>query len=185
LLFELPLRNDTTIERSGAAAWPLLRQFIAAEARVGAAMSGHPARAALYEFFRFGMKQAWACLFGGMMVSLLIATYLFYPHGSALARYDFLFLAALSLQVLLLGLRLETFEEAKVIATYHVVGTVMEIFKTTVGSWSIRRNASFALPQCRSFRASCTRASAATCAARGRCSTSSSRRTRRPPGWSS
>jgi len=39
------------------------------------------------------------------------------------------------LQVLLLAFRLETFEEAKVIAIYHVVGTMMEIFKTSVGSW--------------------------------------------------
>ena len=52
-----------------------------------------------------------------------------------MARYDFLFLAALILQVSLLGFGLETFEEAKVIAAYHVVGTVMEIFKTSVGSW--------------------------------------------------
>lgn len=135
LVLERPLHDDTQIERSGAAAWPVLRQFIAAEARIGARMGRHSATAALYEFLRFGIKQAWACLFGGMMVSLLIATYLFYPTGAALARYDFLFLAAVFLQVLLLGLRLETFEEAKVIATYHVVGTVMEIFKTSVGSW--------------------------------------------------
>jgi len=127
--------NDTTRDRSGAAAWPLLRRFIEAEARVSARMSENPARAALYEFLRFGMKQAWACLFGGLMVSLLIATYLFYPPHAALARYDFLFLAALSLQAMLLIFRLETMEEAKVIAAYHVVGTIMEIFKTSVGSW--------------------------------------------------
>ena len=53
-----------------------------------------------------------------------------------MARYDFLFLAALVLQVSLLGFGLETIEEAKVIAAYHVVGTVMEIFKTSVGSWA-------------------------------------------------
>ena len=81
------------------------------------------------------MKQAWACLFGALMLSLLLGTYLFYPHDAALARYDFLFLAALFLQVMLLGFGLETLEEAKVIAAYHVVGTVMEIFKTSVGSW--------------------------------------------------
>ncbi|MFX4906853.1 DUF817 family protein, partial [Acinetobacter baumannii] len=33
-------------------------------------------------------------------------------------------------------LRLESFDEAKVIFVYHVVGTVMEIFKTHMGSWS-------------------------------------------------
>lgn len=124
-----------TTTRTGASAWPILRKFVDAEARVGAYMSQRPASAALYEFLRFGMKQAWACLFGGMMVALLIATYLFYPQHAALARYDFLFLAAVALQVLLLGFGLETFEEAKVIAAYHVVGTVMEIFKTSVGSW--------------------------------------------------
>ena len=60
------------------------------------------------------MKQAWACLFGALMLSLLLATYFFYPHDAALARYDFLFLAALFLQVSLLGFGLETIEEAKV-----------------------------------------------------------------------
>jgi uncharacterized membrane protein YoaT (DUF817 family) len=81
------------------------------------------------------MKQAWACLFGGLMVGLLITTYLWYPADGALSRYDFLFLAALGLQALLLRLKMETFEEAKVIFAYHVVGTTMEIFKTSVGSW--------------------------------------------------
>ena len=113
----------------------MLRQFIDVEARIGARMSRHPVTAGLYEFLRFGMKQAWACLFGGLMIALLIGTYLVYPHDAALARYDFLFLAALALQVMLLGFGLETIEEAKVIAAYHVVGTVMEIFKTSVGSW--------------------------------------------------
>ena len=125
----------TLKRRSGASAWPVLRQFIDAEARIGARMSRHPVTAGLYEFLRFGMKQAWACLFGGLMLSLLLATYFFYPPDAALARYDFLFLAAVSLQILLLGFGLETIEEAKVIAAYHVVGTVMEIFKTSVGSW--------------------------------------------------
>ncbi len=127
--------DHTTIEQSGASAWPVLRQFIDAEARIAARMGRYPASSALYEFLRFGMKQAWACLFGALMLSLLIGTYLFYPHDAALARYDFLFLAALFLQVSLLGFGLETIEEAKVIAAYHVVGTVMEIFKTSVGSW--------------------------------------------------
>jgi uncharacterized membrane protein YoaT (DUF817 family) len=120
---------------SGAANWPFLRQFIAAEARIGRRMAARPATAALYEFLRFGIKQAWACLFGGIMVGLLIATHLWYPPGSALARYDFLFLAALAVQAALLALRLETLEEARVILAYHVVGTVMEVFKTAVGSW--------------------------------------------------
>jgi uncharacterized membrane protein YoaT (DUF817 family) len=55
----------------------MLRQFMAAEAHVAAQMSRRPATAALYEFLRFGMKQAWACLFGALMLSLLLGTYFF------------------------------------------------------------------------------------------------------------
>jgi uncharacterized membrane protein YoaT (DUF817 family) len=92
-------------------------------------------RSLLYEFGLFGFKQGWACLFGALMLALLLATHLFYPQGAALARYDFLTLAALAIQVGMLALRLETLEEAKVILAFHVVGTVMELFKTAYGSW--------------------------------------------------
>ncbi|MBK5652408.1 MAG: DUF817 domain-containing protein [Rhizobium sp.] len=91
--------------------------------------------AALYEFLRFGIKQAWACLFGGIAVALMIGTWRFYPPDAALARYDFLFLSMLAVQLVLLAGRLETWEEARVILIYHVVGTAMELFKTRVGSW--------------------------------------------------
>lgn len=91
---------------------------------------------ALVEFLVFGLKQAWACLFGGLLLALILASRLFYPEEASLARYDFLFLAALSLQALMLIFRLETWDEAKVILIYHLIGTVMEIFKTQVGSWS-------------------------------------------------
>ena len=40
------------------------------------------------------------------------------------------------MQVLLLVLRMETVSEAKVILVFHIVGTVMELFKTHVGSWT-------------------------------------------------
>jgi uncharacterized membrane protein YoaT (DUF817 family) len=48
----------------------------------------------------------------------------------------FPFLAALTVQVVMLLLRLETMREAKVILIFHVVGTLMELFKTSVGSWT-------------------------------------------------
>jgi uncharacterized membrane protein YoaT (DUF817 family) len=89
----------------------------------------------LYEFALFVFKQGWACLFGALMLALLLATHLFYPEGTTLARYDFLTLAALAIQLTMLALRLETIEEAKVILAFHVVGTAMEVFKTSAGSW--------------------------------------------------
>jgi uncharacterized membrane protein YoaT (DUF817 family) len=120
---------------SAAALWAPLKPFIAGEARLGRAMARRRWTAALYEFLRFGVKQGWACLFGGIAVALMIGTFSFYPAGTALARYDFLFLCMLGGQAILLATRLETFDEAKVILIYHLVGTVMEIFKTAVGSW--------------------------------------------------
>lgn len=92
-------------------------------------------RAASYEFLLFGLKQAWACLFGAAMLGLIIGTHYLWPAGSPLARYDFLVLAALALQALLLATRLERWDEAAVILIFHVVGTLMEIFKTAHGSW--------------------------------------------------
>jgi uncharacterized membrane protein YoaT (DUF817 family) len=88
-----------------------------------------------YEFLLFGLKEAWACLFGGTMLALLVGTHLFWPAHFPLARYDFLVLAALAVQAALLALKLERWEEARVIFVFHVVGTIMELFKTAKGSW--------------------------------------------------
>lgn len=90
---------------------------------------------ALVEFLVFGLKQAWACLFGGAMLALIMATKLWWPQEAGLARYDFLFLSAVAIQLAMLALRLEKPSEAKVILIFHVVGTAMEIFKTSAGSW--------------------------------------------------
>ncbi len=91
---------------------------------------------ALYEFLLFGFKQGWACLFGGLLLALLLGTHLFYPDGAPLHRYDFLTLAAIAIQSGMLAFRLETWREARVILIFHVVGTVMELFKTSAGSWT-------------------------------------------------
>lgn len=128
---------------SAAARWGALRPFIAIEGRVGAWAARGRVRSLAYELLRFGVKQAWACLFGAIMLALLLATHFWYPAGAPLARYDFLFLAALVVQIMMLAFRLETWEEAKVILIYHLVGTAMEIFKTAVGSWVYPEQAFF------------------------------------------
>jgi uncharacterized membrane protein YoaT (DUF817 family) len=120
---------------SAAAIWPPLRPFIAGEYRLGRLMARRRWTSALYEFIRFGLKQGWACLFGGIAVFLMIATWWFYPATAWLPRYDFLFLCMITVQIALLAGGLETSDEAKVILIYHVVGTAMEIFKTQAGSW--------------------------------------------------
>ncbi|CAN5417877.1 DUF817 domain-containing protein [soil metagenome] len=87
------------------------------------------------EFLVFGAKQAWACLFGALLLGALLAAHFLYPDGAALARNDLLTIVAIGLQVIMLAARLETFGELRVILLFHVVGTVMELFKTDVGSW--------------------------------------------------
>lgn len=88
------------------------------------------------EFITFGLKQAWACLYAALMLALIIGTKLVWQPGWPIARYDFLTITAVIIQFLLLYLRLETPREAGVILIYHIVGTLMEIFKTHVGSWA-------------------------------------------------
>jgi uncharacterized membrane protein YoaT (DUF817 family) len=92
-------------------------------------------RAAAFEFLWFGLKQAWACLFGGLLLALILTTHLLWPDDAPVARYDVLVFGALAIQAGMLAFRLETWAEARVIFLFHLAGTVMELFKTAHGSW--------------------------------------------------
>jgi uncharacterized membrane protein YoaT (DUF817 family) len=92
-------------------------------------------KAWLAEFLVFGAKQAWACVFGAAMLAVLLAARLWYPDDAALARNDFLTIAAVVIQAIMVVARLETLRELRVIVLFHLVGTGMELFKTSVGSW--------------------------------------------------
>lgn len=88
------------------------------------------------EFFVFGLKQARACVFAGLFFLLLfLSRYL--PLGP-IHRYDFLFVASILIQVVLYWTKIETKDEIKTIALFHVLGLGLELFKThpAVGSWS-------------------------------------------------
>lgn len=113
------------------------RHLAAMDRRLGQRLRSH-GRVAVFahEFVCFGIKQASACLFGGLMVALLLASWRWYPTHALLARYDFLTLAALTIQLLLMAAGLESREEVKVIWLFHLVGTAMELFKTSVGAWT-------------------------------------------------
>lgn len=90
----------------------------------------------LREFCLFGIKQASACVFGGALLAMILLTAWWYPL-TALHRYDFLLLFAVGFQVFLLAARLETWRESLVIVIFHVVATLMELFKTSpaIRSW--------------------------------------------------
>ena len=103
-----------------------------------AALPGERSKPAgpLAEFVVFGWKQARSCVFAGsFFVVLLVSSHL--PLG-ALARYDFILLAAIAIQIVLLARRLETPAEAAVLIAFHLLGLGLEWFKTRpeIGSWS-------------------------------------------------
>jgi len=99
-------------------------------------LQGRRVRTRLVELAVFVLKQGWACLFGGLLLAVLLAARFWYPDDAWLARNDALTLTALALQVLMLATRLETVREMRVVLLFHLVGTVMELFKTEAGSWS-------------------------------------------------
>ncbi len=88
------------------------------------------------ELWLFGLKQAYACIFGGFLLAIMVITSYWYPLES-MHRYDFIFLAAIAFQIFLLVTKLENIREAVVIVVFHLVATVMELFKTSdaIGSW--------------------------------------------------
>lgn len=95
------------------------------------------------ELIYFGLKEARACVFAGSFFVLLFLSNHIPLFG--LPRYDFLFLAALALQVILYLTKIETWDEIKTIFAFHIVGTALELFKThpDVGSWSYPEEAFF------------------------------------------
>lgn len=91
----------------------------------------------LHEFLWFGLKQAWACIFGGLLLAGILGTKFWYLD-IPLARYDFLVFYAVAIQLSLLFLKLESWREIGVILLFHIMATAMELFKTSdvIGSCS-------------------------------------------------
>lgn len=95
------------------------------------------------EFLVFGLKQAQAAIFAGSFFVILFIS----NHVSlfGLARYDFIFIATVIIQIILYLTKLETKDELKVIFLFHIIGLVLEIYKTSpmIGSWSYPEDAIF------------------------------------------
>lgn len=91
----------------------------------------------------FITRQAWAALFGGLMLGAIIFTQ--YVDLPWLARYDWLFLFAIAIQVFMVVSKLEKPHEVLTILLFHLVGLGMELFKTSaqIGSWSYPGDAFF------------------------------------------
>ena len=90
----------------------------------------------ILELVVFGLKQAYASLFGGLLLAFMLVTVLI--DLPDFHRYDYIFLYALTIQIILLATKLETPREIMVIFGFHLVATIMELFKTSelIGSWN-------------------------------------------------
>src|SRR5579859_2665003 len=85
--------------------------------------------AGICEFLVFGLKQGAACVFAGSFLFLLaISGHISIP---GLARYDFLFLSAIAIQIVLIAVRLENWREVAVLSLFHMIGIGLELFKTS------------------------------------------------------
>lgn len=93
-------------------------------------------RPLLHEFCVFVIKEARACIFAGSFLAVLMISKSI-PLGG-LARYDFILIAAIVIQVALIATRVETIAEAGVLGIFHMLGLGLELFKVQphIGSWS-------------------------------------------------
>jgi uncharacterized membrane protein YoaT (DUF817 family) len=94
------------------------------------------ALAQLLELLRLGLI---AVVFPVLIFGLLALTKLIpMPNlfGFQVYRYDLIFLACVLIQWLMWRTSLETLDELRVIGVFHVLGLLLEIFKTHMGSWA-------------------------------------------------
>jgi uncharacterized membrane protein YoaT (DUF817 family) len=108
------------------------------DAKIGVMMRDKkpPVAALLGWIVVFGICQIRSCAFAGPFLALLAISKHVALHG--LARYDFLFIGAIVIQILLVLLRLENGREVAVLFMFHLIGLGLELFKTSpgIGSWS-------------------------------------------------
>ncbi len=88
------------------------------------------------ELLLFGAKEARACFFAGLFFVSIFMT----PRAGLLGipRYDLLLIIALGIQAWMIWTRLETLDEVKAICLFHVIGFILEVFKTSsaIQSWA-------------------------------------------------
>jgi uncharacterized membrane protein YoaT (DUF817 family) len=84
----------------------------------------------------FVLKEARACIFAGSFFTLLFLSNHIPLFG--LPRYDFIFLVAVGIQIVLYLTKIETAEEVRFIFIFHIIGMGLELYKTSpaVGSWT-------------------------------------------------
>ena len=93
-------------------------------------------RAVSIELWYFFIANLRASYFGAFLLSVFLLTEV--TTVPLISRYDFIFLAAVGYQVCALMFRFEQLREFFVIIIFHILATIMELFKTSpaIGSWT-------------------------------------------------
>ncbi|RCW72032.1 DUF817 domain-containing protein [Saliterribacillus persicus] len=82
----------------------------------------------------FGVAQAMACVFPLVIfLSLALTKIIEIPY---IPRYDLILIICVITQIVMLLTKMETWDELKVIAVFHLIGLMLEIYKVHMGSWS-------------------------------------------------
>ncbi|UOQ44917.1 DUF817 domain-containing protein [Halobacillus salinarum] len=89
---------------------------------------------AIKQLVRFGWMQSLSCLFPVVIFTSLAVTQT--VPLPLLPRYDWLLIICLVMQWGMVHSGLETRDELKVITLFHLIGLMLELFKTHMGSWS-------------------------------------------------
>lgn len=98
---------------------------------------------ALKQLVRFGWEQALSCVFPAVIFASLALTKI--VPLPFLPRYDWLLAICLLMQWWMVRSGLETRDELKVIALFHLIGLALEMFKVNMGSWSYPEEGYFKL----------------------------------------
>ena len=91
-------------------------------------------RHTVLQLCRFAWQQALSCLFPILLFLTFGLTRFIVVPG--LHRYDLILLICLAIQAMMYKTGLETRDELKVIAVFHLIGLLLEIFKTHMHSWA-------------------------------------------------
>ena len=96
----------------------------------------HTWRIYVVELWYFFVASLRSSFFGAFLLAIFLLTEI--VTVPFVSRYDFIFLAAVGFQICALLFRFETLREFFVIVMFHILATLMELFKTNpaIGSWT-------------------------------------------------
>lgn len=87
------------------------------------------------EIYYFFLKNFFAAIYWIIFIGVIYSSNFF--DFSYLSRFDIIFIIVLFLQGILIALKIESKKDFLVIMIFHMVATIMELFKTSgsIGSW--------------------------------------------------